>query len=140
MKKDGFTLVEILIVLAIIAILVAVAIPYYYHHKKTAYKVMVKSDVRNIVADIYLFWSNYKVYPQLNPNPCSENSTVCTLSDGVNTDTINKSKGVILELTNINSCPNNSIIDGFEITGRHSRLGNYTFKYNSCFQKFEETQ
>ncbi|WP_051654671.1 prepilin-type N-terminal cleavage/methylation domain-containing protein [Persephonella sp. IF05-L8] len=140
MKKSGFTLLEILIVLSIIAILMAISIPYYYSYKKTAYKTMIKNDVRNTIADVSLFWSNYKVYPQLNPNPCLANLSVCTLSDGNHTDIINKSKGVILELTIIASCPNDSTNRGFEIKGSHVELNNYTFSYNSCNQRFEETQ
>ncbi len=46
-KKEGFTLVELLIVIAIIAILAAIAIPQFTKYKNKAYDAELSADAKN---------------------------------------------------------------------------------------------
>jgi type IV pilus assembly protein PilA len=46
-KKKGFTLIELLIVVVIIGILAAIAIPKFANTKEKAYLASMKSDLRN---------------------------------------------------------------------------------------------
>jgi len=47
-KKKGFTLIELLIVVVIIGILAAIAIPKFSQTKEKAYVAAMKSDLRNL--------------------------------------------------------------------------------------------
>ena len=47
-KKKGFTLIELLIVVVIIGILAAIAIPKFSNTKEKAYLAAMKADLRNL--------------------------------------------------------------------------------------------
>lgn len=60
--RKGFTLIELLIVVVIIGILAAIAIPKFAETKEKAYITAMKSDLKNMVSSAEAFYSNGNTY------------------------------------------------------------------------------
>jgi prepilin-type N-terminal cleavage/methylation domain-containing protein len=76
MNRKGFTLIELLIVVVIIGILAAIAIPKFANTKAKAYIASMKSDLRNLVTAEEAYFADSVKY----------STTICstTCSNGVN--------------------------------------------------------
>ncbi len=61
-NRKGFTLIELLIVVVIIGILAAIAIPKFANTKDKAYITAMKSDLRNLVTAEEAFFSDSSAY------------------------------------------------------------------------------
>ena len=65
-SQRGFTLIELLIVVVIIGILAAIAIPKFVNTKEKAYVGQMKADLRNIAtAEEGFFYDSIKYTPSL---------------------------------------------------------------------------
>ena len=62
MNRKGFTLIELLIVVVIIGILAAIAIPKFANTKSKAYVTAMKSDLRNLVSSEESFFADSAKY------------------------------------------------------------------------------
>jgi type IV pilus assembly protein PilA len=60
--RKGFTLIELLIVVVIIGILAAIAIPKFANTKQKAYLASVQEDLRNLVTAEEAYFSTYATY------------------------------------------------------------------------------
>jgi prepilin-type N-terminal cleavage/methylation domain-containing protein len=63
-NRKGFTLIELLIVVVIIGILAAIAIPKFANTKNKAYVTAMKSDLRNMMTAEEAFFSDSSTYTQ----------------------------------------------------------------------------
>jgi len=59
----GFTLVELLIVIALIGILISIAIPQYNAYKAKGVDGMMKSDLKNAAVAMESYYAKNQVYP-----------------------------------------------------------------------------
>ena len=65
-REEGFTLIELVIVIAIIGILMAIAIPNYMSARRTAAINATKSNLRNLATalELYMAENNLSIYPE----------------------------------------------------------------------------
>ena len=62
--NEGFTLIEILIVVVIIGILAAVAIPTYFQYVQRGYASDAKVQIKNILENAKLYYSENDEFPE----------------------------------------------------------------------------
>jgi type IV pilus assembly protein PilA len=76
--RKGFTLIELLIVVVIIGILAAIAIPKFANTKEKAYMASMKSDLRNMATVEEGYFADYQVYT--NGNAKNQGGTTASLA------------------------------------------------------------
>lgn len=79
-RRSGFTLIELLIVVVIIGILAAIAIPKFAATKDKAKLATVKTDLRNIMTAQEAYFSGYATYTSTIPTTLFAPSTGNTAS------------------------------------------------------------
>ena len=79
MKRRGFTLIELMVVIAIIIILTAIAIPNYLNMTKRAKNSRLQSDMATLATALETFKTDWGLYPTIST----------TAFDNVNTSTTN---------------------------------------------------
>jgi type IV pilus assembly protein PilA len=62
-RKGGFTLVEVLIIIAIIGLLAVIGIPQFIAYRSRSIDAQLKSDLRNAAVAIESYFTKKTVYP-----------------------------------------------------------------------------
>jgi type IV pilus assembly protein PilA len=116
-KQKGFTLLEILIVIAIIGVLAAIAIPQFNFYKTRGYIGMTKTDAKNVHTAI-IAWISENPTSSLTPILAITGPAVLPNPYGM----AQVSPGVVID-----------IADTGDVTARHQALsGEYKIVFNGA--------
>ena len=63
LNQKGFTLIELMIVVAIIGILAAIAIPQFAAYRTKSYNSAAQSDLRNVLTVLEAYYADNQEYP-----------------------------------------------------------------------------
>jgi type IV pilus assembly protein PilA len=139
--EKGFTLVELLVVIVIIGILVAIAIPVFLSQRGAAQDRSIESDVRNVLPVMETYYADNNAYPTLagvDFTSGTADGASLDLADGTVADAdteyrITVSPGVNLEITSNPAAPGS-----YQIIGTHSDRDT-VYEYDSTDGVLEET-
>ena len=114
-NETGFTLIELLIVVVIIGILAAIAIPQFAATKEKAFDAAAKSDLRNLMTSEEAYFSDDQAYTSVTVAAGGSASIL-------GTNDFQASTGVALAAT--------AATDGYEATASHTN-SNQTWCINT---------
>lgn len=63
MKRDGFTLVELLIVIALVSFLMAITVPVLHSSRQRAKAVLCKSNIRQLTLGLLMYETEHRTLP-----------------------------------------------------------------------------
>lgn len=103
MKEKGFTLIEIMVAIAIIGILVAIAVPNFISYRDASYCTAAETDARSVASAI----ADYFATPTHTNMPNVSDLNIHSLSNG-NTfliSSVNPDILIIVKIETPNRCP-----------------------------------
>jgi type IV pilus assembly protein PilA len=108
-NEKGFTLIELMIVIAIIGILAAIAIPQFSAYRKRGYNAAAEADLRNLATAQEAYYADHQTYN--------------TTTTGMGTYGFSQSAGVNISVSAAN-------VNGYAMNSNYFGAGNKTWILN----------
>lgn len=89
---EGFSLIELLVVMAILATLAAIAIPLFLHQRNRAHDASTKADVSNLAKELATYYVDPRGVISLDFSEIG----VVALTDGTRSSTVNLTNGTAI--------------------------------------------
>jgi type IV pilus assembly protein PilA len=116
-SQKAFTLIELMIVIAIIGVLASIAIPIYRTYQANAFKATTRSDVKNAHTAVQAYIADHLTETVVSDSCVGPNQMT-------NYSSVTVSPGVFIVVQN-----------NGDVTGSHSNLnGNYGIRKNSAVE------
>ena len=94
-KINGFTLLELLVVMGIISALAAVAIPQYAKYRERAFDSRAQMDLRSVAIAEEAYFLDSEQYLSCTDNQCADLPGITKLSAGVTLSIQSTSSGFV---------------------------------------------
>ena len=82
MNQSGFTLLELLVSMAIVSILTAIAVPQYQQYRRTSFDMRAQADLRNVAIAEEAYFLESESYLSCRNEECDALPGIATLSEG----------------------------------------------------------
>ena len=82
-QSQGFTLLELLVTMALIAILIAIAVPQYSDYRRRGFDIRAASDLKNVATAEEVYFIDYETYLSCSNQECAGLPGIKALSKGV---------------------------------------------------------
>lgn len=113
MKNKGFTLIELMIAVAIIGILAAIAIPQFQDYRNKARDTVAASDVHHLNLFESAFYNQHKTYVPISP---ADKGVTGIISKNVTIDGVS----ILFEVTVLT--PDVEIVAKSDVTNQHLNI------------------